>query len=829
VLSEDHPSQIGPYKILRVLGEGAMGLVYEAEQTETLRRRVALKVMKPGLESKEVLGRFEAERQALAVMEHPGIAKVLDAGTTEDGVPYFAMELVRGEPLNDYADSQKLSVDKRVELFVKVCQAVQHAHQKGVIHRDLKPSNVLITERDGVAQPKVIDFGIAKAVGQRLTERTLVTQFGQAIGTPAYMSPEQAEMSGLDVDTRTDIYALGVMLYGLLVGRLPADPAEMGFPAFVSQLAMRETDPPRPSTRYSTLQGEYREAIARFRATDPRGLRRELERDLDWIVMKALEKDRNRRYETANGLASDLMRHLNDEPVRARAPSTRYRMSKFVARHKVGVAFVVVLFALLAASAVFMTVSRNRAVAAERQAKLEATKSVAINDFLEGMLSSADPWRKGREVRVADVLAEAANEIETAFAGQPEVEAGIRTAIGRTYRNLGLFDEAEPQLEAAVAASEEITGEDSPELADVLAELAELRRQQGDYDAAEALHREALAIRQAAYGGIHSAVAESLNDIGDVLLTRGDYPGAEEYLQPALQMRRDLLGNESWEAAESLNGLGGVYYFTGAFEDAEASFREALDINRQLSGDEHLDVAMNLNDLAMTLNALERYEEAEPLYQESLAIKREFFGDQHPGVAQSLNNLAMFYYRTGQLAQAEPLFRESLAMNRSFFGTEHIEVASNLNNLGLLLREREEYDEAETYLREAIAIDRNLLGENNPKVANTMINLAATLTRAGRLDEAERTYREARAIQLGTFPEDHWRVATTESLLGGCLTHMDCFAEAETLLVNSYRIISENFEPSHGRTQAALRRVVEMYEGWGKSDKASEYRALLSG
>src|SRR5918911_1521336 len=299
------PDRIGAYRILQVLGEGGMAVVYEAEQTEPVRRRVALNVMKLGMDTKEVIARFEAERQALAVMTHQSIAKVLDAGASEGGRPYFVMELVQGVPITDYCDGRQLSVRERLELFIPVCQAVQHAHQKGVIHRDLKPSNVLVTEVDGKPLPKVIDFGIAKATGQHLTEKTLVTAYGQAMGTPGYMSPEQAEMSGLDIDTRADIYSLGVMLYELLVGRLPEDPLELGLQGFMARLAMRETDPPTPSTKLHSLKREQK-ALATLRHTDPGSLERTLRGDLDRIVMKAIDKDRNQRYETANGLALDL-------------------------------------------------------------------------------------------------------------------------------------------------------------------------------------------------------------------------------------------------------------------------------------------------------------------------------------------------------------------------------------------------------------------------------------------------------------------------------------------------------------------------------------------
>src|SRR6266436_1907711 len=333
--SEQPGDRIGRYKLLQQIGEGGCGVVYMADQEEPVRRRVALKVIKLGMDTKQVIARFEAERQALAMMDHPHIAKVLDAGTTETGRPYFVMELVRGIKITDYCDQNNLPATQRLELFVPVCKAIQHAHQKGIIHRDIKPSNILVTLHDGVPVPKVIDFGIAKAIDQPLTEKTLFTRFEQFMGTPAYMSPEQAEMSGLDIDTRSDIYSLGVLLYELLTGKTPFDSAELvksGVDAM--RKTIREQEPVRPSTKVATLQGEERTTTAKRRSTDSSKLMHQLQGDLDWIVMKCLEKDRTRRYETANGLALDVQRYLDDEPVRARPPSKVYRFRKLVRRNK---------------------------------------------------------------------------------------------------------------------------------------------------------------------------------------------------------------------------------------------------------------------------------------------------------------------------------------------------------------------------------------------------------------------------------------------------------------------------------------------------------------
>ena len=370
-------TMIGPYKIMEQIGEGGMGLVFVAEQQTPVRRKVALKVIKPGMGTRDVIARFEAERQALAMMDHPHIARVLDAGETESGCPYFVMELVRGIPLTDFCDQNQLNPRERLELFIDVCQAVQHAHQKGVIHRDLKPSNVLVTLHDGKPVVKVIDFGVAKAVGQQLTAKTIYTRFSQMIGTPLYMSPEQAEMSGLDVDTRSDIYSLGVLLYELLTGTTPLDQERMKAAAFDEmRRIIREEEPPRPSTRLSTLNNELARTVAVNRRLDPTRLSSSMKRDLDWIVMKALDKDRNRRYSTAGALAQDVSRFLMDEPVEARPPSTWYRFSKFARRNKVGISTAsVVAGALILGTA--MSVWQARVAVRERDEKGVALQSGA--------------------------------------------------------------------------------------------------------------------------------------------------------------------------------------------------------------------------------------------------------------------------------------------------------------------------------------------------------------------------------------------------------------------------------------------------------------------
>jgi len=451
------PERIGPYKILEKIGEGGMGVVYAAEQEAPFRRRVALKIIKPGMDSKQVLARFEAERQALALMDHPSVAKVFEAGETPRGLPYFAMEYVQGEPITTYCDRHRLSIRQRLDLLVQVCEGVQHAHQKGIIHRDLKPSNVLVALQGDNPVPKIIDFGVAKATAQRLTERTMFTELGVLIGTPEYMSPEQAEMTGLDVDTRTDVYALGVILYELLTGTLPFEPKDLRSLGFDEiRRRIREVDPPRPSTRISTL-GERGTESARMRRTEPGKLASRLKGDLDWITSKAIEKDRTRRYGSPNDLAADIGRHLGHEPVLAGPPSALYRSRKFVRRHRFGVAAAATATLGLVGLAVLMTVQAAR-ITREAEAKQR------VSEFLTELFQVSDPDKgRGNSITARELLDSGAAKIRGKLTDDPRVQADLMMTMGTVYRSLGLYPQAEPLLKQALETRRQLLGREAPD------------------------------------------------------------------------------------------------------------------------------------------------------------------------------------------------------------------------------------------------------------------------------------------------------------------------------------------------------------------------------
>lgn len=734
--ADEHPERIGPFRILQVLGEGGMGIVYEAEQTEPVRRRVALKVMKLGMDTKEVVARFEAEQQALAVMEHASIAKVFEAGVTEQGRPYFVMEAVRGVPLNEYCDNRKLSTRERLELFVPVCQAVQHAHQKGVIHRDLKPSNVLVTEQGGTPVPKIIDFGIAKATGQRLTEKTVVTMHGQAMGTPAYMSPEQAEMSGLDVDTRTDIYSLGVMLYELLVGQLPLDPREIGLQAFIARLVMRETNAPTPSARLNGL-GHTRGTIAASRRTDAGTLRRELKGDLDWIVMKAMEQDRARRYETANALAFELGRHLRDEPVLARPPSAAYRFGKFVRRHRAGVAAGALAVIALVVGVVLATAGMVRATRAERAAAQEAEAARQVSDFLIGLFEVSDPGQaRGNTITAREILDRGAQRVSLELAGQPQVQARMMATIGGVYRALGLYDEASELVEQSLAIRQRALPTDHEDVAESLFQLGIVYKQQGKYADAEEALRRALAIREAAFGPDDRRVASVAGALGATVLEQGKYAEAELLLLRALAIQETALGAEHSVVATTLANIGAMYWLQGKVAEAEPYMRRSQAIREQALGADHPDLADGFNNLGALYWTLGRYDEAEQHYGRARDIWSRTLPPDHPYMAAIQNNLAETHWLQGEYAEAEPLFLRALAIKEAILEPDHPSIAVSLNGLANLYRDMARYAAAEPLYRRALRIRERVLQADDPAIAETLADFARMLRQAGREAEA---------------------------------------------------------------------------------------------
>ncbi|MHB8520974.1 MAG: tetratricopeptide repeat protein [Limisphaerales bacterium] len=823
-VTEKPGDRIGRYKLLEKIGEGGCGVVYMAEQEEPVRRQVALKVIKLGMDTRSVIARFEAERQALAMMDHPNIAKVLDAGATDTGRPYFVMELVRGIKITDYCDQRTLSTRQRLDLFVQVCHAVQHAHQKGIIHRDLKPSNILVTQHDDVPVPKVIDFGIAKATGQqRLTDKTLFTAFQQFMGTPAYMSPEQAQRSGLDLDTRSDIYALGVLLYELLTGRTPFEAQALLQAGWEEMLrTIRENEPPKPSTRLSTLTNAELTEVARHRESDPVRLESLVRGDLDWIVMKCLEKDRTRRYETANGLARDIQRHLKNEPVTAAAPGAGYRLRKFMRRHRAALATAAALVLLLVAGLVASSWQAVRATRAEQRTRTEAAKSRQVATFLKEMLDGVRPSvALGRDkTLLREILDRAVVRLGSELKNQPGVEGELRLTIARIYRELGEYAKAEAMARESLAIAKRLFGNEHAEVARSLFELAAALMEQSKLPEAEVQFREALAMRRKLLGMEHADVAESLNGLAAVLLKEGKLAEAEAQFREALAMQRKLLANEHLDVATSLNNLAAVLQERGKLAEAETMSREALAMGKRLVGNEHPDVAQSLNNLALVLWKQGKLTEAEGMFREALAMEKRLVGNEHPDVAQSLGNLAGVLGDEDKLVEAEAMQREALAMGKRLLGNEHPDVAKSFNNLAGVLWKQGKRAEAEATYRDGLAMQRKLLGNEHPEVARSLGNLALVLADQGKLAEAERMFREALAMRKKLLGNEHPEVAHSLNGLAAVLRDQRKLAEAELLFREALAMQKKLLGNEHPDVARSLHNLAMVLAKQGKLPEA---------
>ncbi len=666
---------LGRYKLLEQLGEGGCGVVYVAEQTQPVRRRVALKIIKLGMDTKQVVARFEAERQALALMDHPNIAKVLDGGTTETGRPYFVMELVRGIRITDYCDQANLTTKERLDLFIKVCQAIQHAHQKGIIHRDIKPSNILVTLHDGVPVPKVIDFGIAKATEGRLTDNTVYTQLHQFIGTPAYMSPEQAEMSGLDIDTRSDIYSLGVLLYELLSGSTPFDAKELmasGIDAM--RKTIREQEPPRPSTRLATLGADQITTTAKRRSADTAKLLHQLRGDLDWIVMKCLEKDRQRRYDTTNGLAADLTRHLNNEPVLARPPTAAYRFGKSVRRHKYGFAaatLVTLVLVLGIVASTWQAVRATRAerktaetllqVAAERDAKEQARKDAEeTSKFLGEIFQFPDTSLNGRTITVAEMLDAAAKKLDTALAAQPAQRAKLQLILGKTYFTLGLYQQAISLEEKVRDYYKSTSGWVHPEMLTAMSDLARSYRDAGRRDEALKLREEVLPLSIKVLGPEHPDTLWAMNFLAfSYFEDAGRRDEALKLREKVLPLSIKVFGPEHYGTLWAMGYLADSYYDADRRVEALKLREEVLSLRRKVLGPEHPGTLWAMGSLASSYFEAGRRDEALKLREEVLSLRRKVLSPEHPATLHAMSQLARSYRDQGEAAKAEALEQEA--------------------------------------------------------------------------------------------------------------------------------------------------------------------------
>jgi eukaryotic-like serine/threonine-protein kinase len=836
---------VGRYKLLQQIGEGGFGLVFLAEQRTPVHRRVALKIIKLGMDTRQVVARFEAERQALALMEHPNIAKVMDAGETETGRPYFVMELVPGVPITEYCDRNHLTIGERLELLVQVCRAVQHAHTKGIIHRDLKPGNVLVSTQDGRPVAKVIDFGIAKATHAALTDKTLLTGFHQLIGTPAYMSPEQAEGSA-DLDTRTDVYSLGVLLYELLTGSTPFSPKEL-LQAGISEVhrIIREVEPPRPSTRLSQSAATLA-TVAANRRIEPSRLRIAMHGELDWIVMKCIDKDRARRYDSVGDLSADLTRYRSGEAVAAAPPSAAYRVRKFTRRHRAGVvAGALVAAALLgglsmalvglrsavrardAETAARRTAEQAQQVASvnEQRALAEAAKSSAVLNFVTEMFSAIDPvLARGHAVTVAEVLDPAAEKVGQAFAGQPDSEAIVRGVLGQAYVQVGRYAEAERELGRAWDLRSARGQVDDPAALTLLHNFGVAVLQAGDVDRGRTLLQQACEQRSARLGPLHHDTLETRSLLAVARQRGGDVAGAITDIRAVLADQERALGRTDRQTIESLCSLADLLESADAREEALATAQDAAQRATAAHG-----AACNLALMAHSIEAetlltLNRPEEAAALLEQVVQGKEKLYGENHPGTLVSLDVLARALEALRQDQRAITLHRTIASRATQGLGERHPETLTYLNNLAQALRRAGQLDEAEPIYRRVLALRREINGERGQETLIVMSNLGLNLMQRHAAAEALPLLREALDGFRAILPAGHWIVGVAQLNLGRCEAALGHHPEAEALLTGAHTLLKESLGATNSRTVQARAALAELYEAWGQPAEAQTWR-----
>ena len=782
--------RVGAYEVVKKLGEGGMGMVFLAERADAeYEARVAIKVLRTGAADPRLLERFRAERQILASLEHPSVARLLDGGATPRGYPYVVMEYVDGEPLDVYCQTHGLNLRQRVELFLQVLGAVQAAHQSLIVHRDIKPGNILVT---GEGAAKLLDFGIAKILDAPETAGALTGPL-QRVMTPDYASPEQ--VLGKPVGTASDIYSLGVALYELLAGAAPYATGAMS-PAELERTVCQE-DPPPPS------------------AVAGPNIAPQLRGELDAIVMKAMAKMPEERYASVERFIADLQRYLDGRPVLARPQTWSYRTGKILARNKLAAAAALTVFALLLIIAVSMTLAARRIAAEKEIADRERQRAEETVRFLTEVFRISDPGEtRGQRVTAREVLDWSADRLRREPDTDPQLRAQLLDVIGVVYHNLGLYTEAEAALSEALGLHRQALPDDDPALAAPLNHLANAQRELGRYDDAKAAYQQSLTIaRDAAPPDGDAAVAQNISDLAMLLRDQGDYDEAERLAREALEMRRRVLGGERTEVAGSLHNLGTVLYRRGDYERAEELFREALKLDRELRGDLHPDVAMGLHSLGALLEQKGELGQAEASFEEALKIVRELYGEEHTGVADNLRSLAQIRLEQRDPAAADKLLAEALGIDRRLYGDEHPVIAADLNLQATAARDRGDAKRAEELFRQALALRRKALPPQSPPTANSLLQLGSLLTNAGRSEEAEPLLVEGLETFLGALPEDHWQVAEAREALGVCLALGGKLDRAEQVLLAN--------DQTRPQTRKAL---AYLYDLWGRDKDAERYR-----
>jgi serine/threonine protein kinase len=727
-------------------------------------------------------------------MDHPNIAKIFDAGATESGRPYFVMELVRGIKITEYCDQGALTTKERLEIFVQVCRAIQHAHQKGIIHRDIKPSNILVTQTlEGTTLPVVIDFGISKATtNQRLTDKTLFTAFDMLIGTPAYMSPEQAVLTSVDVDTRTDIYSLGVLLYELLTGSTPFDSGEL-LKSGLDEIrrVIREQEPARPSTRLSRMTGADLTTVAHYRKSEPPTLIHAVQGDLDWITMKAMEKDRTRRYETAYGMALDIQRYLGDEPILARPPSKLYQLKKTFLRNRFLFIGISVIALLLIVSLIVVSQSLAKERQERREAEAASAKNRQVTQFLKQMLSGAgNIAARGMDTTLLrEILDQTVKRLGTEMSDQPAEEAELLSLIGKVYEDTGKYAQAEE------------------------------------------MERSALTINQRLFGPASLEAAQSFNDVGLEFMAQHKHSEAEKAHAEALAIRRKLLGDENTNTATSLNDLAAAYRDEGRLAEAEPMALEALRIRRKLLGPEHVDVADSLRNLAIIYGSEGRWAEAKKTAEETLAMRRKLLGPDHPYIPSSVEDLAWAESGLGQFDLAEKHENEVLALRHRLQGDAHPDVGRALNALGQLLESRHDLPTSSAVLKATLSIQRKLVGDDDQATLETYEALGKALDAEGKTEEAEAVDREALEVWRKRGDPENTRRLYALRTLGELLEHEGRWPEAENIWRESlaeWRKHGGNQEKESMYTLRTLGLALEAEHKWPEAEAVHREAFSLS-
>lgn len=857
----------GNYRAIKLIGAGGMGSVYLAERADGhFEQKVALKIVKPGMNSQEIITRFEDERQILARLQHSNIAILLDGGISEFCLPYFTMEYVEGKPITEYCDEKTLTIEQRLELFKKVCEAVLYAHQNLVIHRDIKPSNILV-EEDGTV--KLLDFGIAK-VFEEDKDQKFVTRTGMRVMTPEYASPEQVR--GEPVSTATDIYSLGLILYQLLTGCPPYEVPSTS--AIEMERIICLTEPQKPSTMITKILSSGSKSdlkatpdyISRKRKTTLSKLKKRVSGDLDNICLMAIRKEPERRYSSIAQFIIDIDNHLTGLPITARKSTAAYRTKKFIRRHKIGVVTTTIAVLAIALVTGFYTIQ----LAEERdRAKLEAEKAKKVSDFLAGIFQVSDPEQsKGETITARELLDNGVKRIEKELSDQPEILANMLGVTGNVYKSLGLYDNSLVLLQKSYFINDSLLGDDSPETVKSLNDLANLNFAMGEYESSVEKFSRALAKRKIIYGDESLEAAESMNDLAMVLREQGDYDQSEKLLNASLSIRKKLLSPESSDVAQSLNNLGLLKEDMGELDEAKKLLEKSLKIKEKIYGKIHPSVTETIGNLAFLLQQLGEYEKASKLFEETLGIDKQLYGEvhpsistdlyniasntalmgdlnsaeilytdvleldkkllgkEHPYIALDLNNLAGILSDKGEYAKAEVLYKESLVMNKKIYGDEHPEVATSISNLGVLYNRWGKYSQAEPLLKAALEMRIKLLGENHPNVVTSLNIYAALLTSEKKYGEAVEQYRKSLSLRIKMLGEDHPHTANAFLGLGNALIETNEFAEAEEKINRGLEAYKKRLPKDHWNISYAESMLGKCYLREGKYEQAEKILLL---